>query len=379
MTAGAAASPLVILVIDDNRDDRELAERALRRDFPDADVRPINDAAGLAAAVEAGDFAVVITDFQLRWTDGLTVLRDVHARYPDVPVIMFTNTGNEEVCAEALRGGLFDYIIKKPSQYGRLPLSVRAGLNAAATRRRLDEALAQERAARAEAERANRLKDEFLAVVSHELRTPLNAISGYAGLLRSDDALAAEPRQWADVIERNARALARLVDELLDVSAIVTGVLRLDVGRVPVADVAAKAVQGMRPEAEAKGVRLTFAGRDGAEVKGDAARLTQVVNNLLWNAIKFTPAGGRVEVNVGRVGSTVEIRVNDTGEGITPEFLPHVFERFRQQDASTTRRHGGLGIGLAVVKHLVELHGGTVRAESAGAGRGATFVVELPG
>ncbi|HWS89531.1 MAG TPA: PAS domain-containing protein [Pyrinomonadaceae bacterium] len=249
-------------------------------------------------------------------------------------------------------------------------------------RKRAEEArleLAREQAARAEAEAANRIKDEFLATLSHELRTPLTAILGWARLL-ADGQVGPEKAAGAfGAIYRNARMQAQLIDDLLDVSRVITGKLRIEVVPVNLASVVEAAAAVVRPAAEAKGVALGVSlGGEELTVNGDPARLQQVVWNLLSNAVKFTPAGGRVEARVGRAGSQMEVAVSDTGQGIGAEFLPHVFERFRQAEMGTTRRHGGLGLGLAIVRHLVELHGGTVKAESEGEGKGSTFTVRLP-
>ena len=242
-----------------------------------------------------------------------------------------------------------------------------------------DELLVSERAARVEAERNSRLKDEFLATVSHELRTPLNAIVGWTDLLVRQGGLPEDARHGVEVIARNAKAQKQLIEDLLDMSRIISGKVRLDVQHVDVARVIEAAVETVRPAAEAKNIRIQPALDPVAgPVKGDPNRLQQVVWNLLSNAIKFTPKGGRVQVFLERVNSHLEITVADTGEGIRPEFLPHIFDRFRQGDAATTRRHGGLGLGLSIVKQLVELHGGSVRAKSPGEGRGATFSVVLP-
>ncbi len=233
--------------------------------------------------------------------------------------------------------------------------------------------------AKADAEAANRLKDEFLATLSHELRTPLNAILGWARILSTGPVDPEDLSEGLEVIDRNARIQVRIIEDLLDISRIISGNMRLDVQRVNVAEVIDAAITAVAPAADAKGVRIKkvldpLAG----PVSGDPARLQQVVWNLLTNAVKFTPKGGRVQVLLERVNSHVEVSVIDSGTGIRPEFLPHVFERFRQADSSTTRRHGGLGLGLAIVKQLAELHGGTVRAKSPGEGQGSTFVVSLP-
>lgn len=234
-------------------------------------------------------------------------------------------------------------------------------------------------AARSEAEAATRLKDEFLAVVSHELRTPLSAVLGWARLLGSGKLDPERTTNAIHTIERNAKALARIIDDLLDISRIVGGNLRLDPQPVDLVAVIQGALDEIWLTAEAKGVRLTFAA-DGipGPVTGDALRLQQVVTNLLSNGVKFTPPGGQVEVRLTSTGSQAEIQVADTGQGISPEFLPRLFDRFTQADTSTTRRHGGVGLGLAIVKALVERHGGTVHADSAGPGRGATFTIRLP-
>ncbi|MDB5296696.1 MAG: rpfC, partial [Phycisphaerales bacterium] len=242
-----------------------------------------------------------------------------------------------------------------------------------------DRLLAGEQAARSEAEAASRMKDEFLATLSHELRTPLNAILGWSQIVRRSPADADGVAEGLAVIERKARAQAQIIEDLLDLSRVVSGKARLDVQRLDLAAAVRAAADTVRPAAEAKGVRLQVVLDPLAgPVRGDPGRLQQEFWNLLSNAVKFTPRGGRVQVRLERVDSHLEVVVADTGEGISPEFLPHVFGRFRQQDASTTRRHGGLGIGLAIVKQLVELHGGSVRVGSGGTGRGAAFTVELP-
>lgn len=233
-----------------------------------------------------------------------------------------------------------------------------------------------ERRARRDAELASRMKDEFLATISHELRTPLNAILGWTVIARSkatpelDRALA--------VVERNAHAQTRMIEEVLDVSRVVTGKLRLDPSDVDVGAIVADALEAVRPAAQAKGITLTVSIAEDVALRADAHRLQQVVWNLLSNAIKFTPRGGHVELAASETPEAVTVRVTDSGEGIDEAFLPHIFELFRQADASMTRRHGGLGLGLALVKQFVVAHGGTIRATSEGLGRGASFVLELP-
>jgi PAS domain S-box-containing protein len=239
--------------------------------------------------------------------------------------------------------------------------------------------LSAERAARSESERIGRMKDEFLATLSHELRTPLSAILGWAQLLKHDTADTVMLEEGLEVIERNARLQTQLIADLLDMNRIISGKLRLDVQQVDLASVVSAALDSVRPSAELKQIRLhRVLDPLSGPVSGDPSRLQQVVWNLLSNAIKFTPKGGRVEVLLERINSHVEITVSDTGQGIAVEFLPHVFDRFRQADSSTTRHQGGLGLGLAIVKQLVELHGGCLSAKSPGEGQGTTFSVALP-
>ena len=238
--------------------------------------------------------------------------------------------------------------------------------------------LASEKEARAQAERANRLKDEFLAIVSHELRSPLNAITGWASVLKTRQ-LDDQTMRAVETILRNAQTQAQLINDLLDVSRIVTGQLRLNIRPFQLTSVIEAAIEVVRPAATAKSIRLNaFLDPAAGPVPGDPDRLQQVFWNLLSNAVKFTPNGGQIQIRLQRVNSHVEFVVSDTGKGIDPRFLPMVFDRFRQGDSSSTRDHGGLGLGLAIVRHLVELHGGIVSAHSEGEGKGAEFIVELP-
>jgi PAS domain S-box-containing protein len=241
------------------------------------------------------------------------------------------------------------------------------------------ELLAREQASSAQSEAANRMKDEFLATVSHELRTPLTAILGWANMLRRRELDPATAAHAFEAIERNARSQAQIIDDILDVSRIITGKLRLSVRPIDALTVVHEAIDAVRPAAEAKGIKILTAMEAGAcTFMGDPNRMQQVIWNLLANAIKFTAHGGGVEVRLARPGSHVEIAVSDTGQGISAEFLPYVFDRFRQADSSYQRKHGGLGLGLSIVRHIVEMHGGTVQARSAGEGAGATFVLRIP-
>jgi PAS domain S-box-containing protein len=239
--------------------------------------------------------------------------------------------------------------------------------------------LQSERYARSEAERLSHMKDEFLATLSHELRTPLNAIQGWATLLRQREVTAEDRARGLEAIERNVRAQAQIVSDLLDMSRIISGKIHLEVQLLSLHEVIHNAIEAVRASADAKKLRIhTLLDSSVGFVRGDPSRLQQILWNLLTNAVKFTPPGGRIQVVLERVNSHVEVVVEDTGIGIGADFLPFVFERFRQADAAMTRRHGGLGIGLSIVKTLVELHGGSVRVKSAGQNQGTTFVIALP-
>lgn len=240
------------------------------------------------------------------------------------------------------------------------------------------EALRKCEAARANAERINALKDEFLAIVSHELRSPLGAILGWAHMLRRRTS-EEEFGRGLDVIEQSVQLQAKLIEDLLDMSRMTSGQIRLDLQALEPRGFIDAAVESVRPSVEQKQIRIDkVLDLSAGPLSGDIGRLQQVMVNLLANAVKFTPEGGHIRVALSRMDGWAEIRVTDTGIGIEPNFLPHVFARFRQAETAATRRHGGLGLGLAIARHLVELHGGEIRAQSAGEGQGATFVVRLP-
>jgi len=504
---------LRILIIDDNPDDRLLAIREVKRVFSDLQIDQIIDAEDLEQAVKEDHFDLVITDYQLGWSNGIEVLRTIKNNYPNCPVIMFTNSGTEEIAVEAMKSGLDDYIIKSPKHYLRLAGAARSALERAWQKQALKESetryrrlfegvpvglyrtapsgqlldanpalvemlgypdqssllaikledlyvdpqvyqqcqsqieqedvvqksevqmrchdgsliwvlnslrairdstdkllyyegamediterqkteaerarlLAREQAARAEAEAANKIKDEFLATLSHELRTPLNAILGWARLLRSRQIDQTTSDRAIEVIERNALAQTKLIEDLLDISRITRGQMQLKVRPIDFGRIINAALDSIRPAADAKGLDLNVTiDPEACPLMGDPERLQQVIWNLLSNAIKFTPSGGKVAVKLTKVVPTnpdqpktrfVQIQVSDTGIGIRPEILPYIFDRFRQADSTSTRSYGGLGLGLSIVRQLVELHGGRLQAESLGEGKGATFTVQLP-
>jgi signal transduction histidine kinase/ActR/RegA family two-component response regulator len=300
-----------------------------------------------------------------------------------------TNVRQVSAARARLPGAL---LIERPVRIENLLSAIRSGLESRrrqyATRDLLTEiqSAASERAAlqeaaersRAAAEAANRMKDEFLAVLSHELRTPLNAILGWATLLRRKALTEEQVMRAVESIERNSRLQAQLIDDLLDVSRVISGSLRVETQPVELSSVVDEAIATVLPSAASKGVRIERGAWTSARVRGDSARLQQIVWNLLSNAIKFTATSGRVQVELRQDGAFAQLQVTDSGEGIEPEMLGHVFERFWQADSTSTRTRGGLGLGLAIVKHLVQLHGGSVEAASAGRGRGAIFTVRLP-
>ena len=310
--------------------------------------------------------------------------------WSDIPILVLTSGGgqspeNVEALAILGKGGNVT-LIERPVRVMTLVSAVKSALRARMRQFEVRDYLAAEELSKNElkhaiqrAEDASSLKDEFLATVSHELRTPLMAVLGWTHLLRTNNLDDAGKQRALETIERNARSQQQLIEDLLDVSRIISGKLRLDVRAVAPSTFIAAAVESVRPAADAKEISLEVIGdADVSSISGDAGRLQQVVWNLLSNAIKFTPQGGHVELRCVRSGSNVEISIKDSGQGISPDFLPYVFERFRQADMKTTRVHGGLGLGLAIVRQLVELHGGTVEVASEGEGKGATFLVKLP-
>jgi len=403
---------LRVLILDDDPATLTLEHKILvRAGFTVVDA-PTPEAARDALRDRQADLLVL--DYRLDGPlNGLDFFRAMREEGLDVPAILVTSFSDESKAIEALRAGIRDVVPKAGDYLEYLPQAVERVVHQVRAERELAESdalrqlvdrlrletqtnarlvealrsnaeererlLESERAARAESDRASHLKDEFLATLSHELRTPLNAILGWAQLLRARPSDAQQIADGLETIERNARVQTQIVDDLLEMSRIISGKLRLDVQQVDLAAVIESSLRTVRPAADAKSIRLqpVLDPRAGP-ISGDPARIQQILWNLLSNAIKFTPKDGRVQVVLARVNSHVELVVSDTGMGIRPEFLPYLFDRFRQGDASTTRQHRGIGLGLSIVKNLVEMHGGTVTASSAGADKGSTFVVKLP-
>jgi signal transduction histidine kinase len=368
-----------ILLVEDDEDDY-LLTTALFSDM-EAGKYELEWVKTFDEAVEragSDSYDVCLLDYQLGERDGLELMRELRERGFSSPIILLTGQGDDEIDLKAMKAGAADYLDKGQINAKALARSIRYSIQQKrSAEERID--LIREHEARVQAEAANRAKDEFLAVLSHELRTPLNAMLGWARLLRTNRDNHDIFDRAVDAIERSAILQTKFVDDLLDVTRIVNGTLSLTRVAVEPADFIEPAIDGMRPVAAAKSVELVSK-VDGStgQVLGDPARLQQVVNNLLSNAIKFTPEGGRITLDLDRDDEFARFRIADTGEGIDPEFLPKVFDRYRQAHNSTTNRKGGLGLGLAIVRSLVEMRKGTVSVESPGIGHGATFTVRIP-
>jgi PAS domain S-box-containing protein len=490
---------LRILLIDDNPADRALAIRALEKEFSELEIIQVGRASEFERAIAEGNFDVTITDYQLRWSKGTTVLRLLKNQYPDRPVIMFTNSGSQEIAVEAMKLGLDDYVIKSAAHYVRLPTAICLALERAEAKQKaaglevrlqslLDrleigvyrlssdgilleanraffrllglESLGNVSPSKLEryfppdvytelidrlqqnghlkkrelqiyradgkaiwvriaktitetnstkiidgtiedisdrkeielenarlyrqARQANQLKDEFLATVSHELKTPLNPILGWAKILQGKELVDANTLKKAlEVIVRNAKHQNQLIEDLLDISRIVSDRLRLDRQPITLQPIILSAIEDVCLSAEKKFILIqTHLDASVGQVLGDSDRLHQIVWNLLSNAIKFTPERGQIDVELTSDTSVTpavaKLIFKDTGIGIDPAFLPHIFDRFRQADGSKTRAQGGLGLGLAIVRQLVELHDGAIVAESLGKNRGTTFAITIP-
>lgn len=414
----SAPAPRARILIVDDLPEKRLAYGAILEGI-DAEVVMAGSGEEALRRVLEGEFAVILLDVNMPGMDGLETaeLLRQHRNARHTPIILVTAYADDVQSARGYELGVVDYIqvpVIAPVMRAKvgvfldlfLTRAALAGANQdlesrvaqrtaellssnerlrAEIEERLraenerEELLARERVLRGQAEELSRLKDEFLATMSHELRTPLNAIFGWITLLRTRRLDEATQARALETIERNARTQKRLIEDLLDVSRIVSGKITLELGDVVPQRVIEGAIATMQPAAQAKEVTIVpLLGEVTGVVRGDSARLQQVVCNLLSNAIKFTAPGGRIDVELAMGDGQVKISVTDTGQGIKPEFLPHVFERFRQEDGSISRRHGGLGLGLAIVRHLVDLHSGAVEAASDGEGCGARFTVYLP-
>ena len=417
---GTAQLPRARILVVDDLPEKRLAYGAIL-DGLEAEVVMASSGEEALKRVLEEEFAVILLDVNMPGMDGLetAALLRQHRNARHTPIILVTAYADDVQSSRGYELGVVDYM-QVPMAAAVMRAKVGVFLDLFLTRAALaranqdlesrvaertaellrsnerlraeieerlraenerEELLAGERVLRGQAEELSRLKDQFLATMSHELRTPLNAIFGWITLLRTRRLDEATQARALETIERNARAQKRLIEDLLDVSRIVTGKIALELGDVVPSRVIEGAIATMQPAAQAKQLKIVpILGEVTGVIRGDAARLTQVICNLLSNAIKFTAPGGRIDVELAMSGDRdhLQISVADTGQGIKPEFLPHVFERFRQEDGSISRRHGGLGLGLAIVRHLVELHCGTVEAQSEGEGSGSRFIVRLP-
>ena len=390
------ASAARLLVVDDEENILLTISEVLRLEGHDVETAASgHEAVSLLDAGAAYD--LVLTDLHMEEGDGLLLLEEVRRRAPLTITIVLTGFAAVESAIAALRHGAYDYLTKpciiaelihtvaRGIEHRRLMLAEREARESLEElnrelERRVEERTAELRRVNEELTDANRAKDVFLATLSHELRTPLTPVLGWVNLLRSGAATDGPMlTQGLDAIQRNAQLQARLVDDLLDISRVVSGKLRIDREPVSLSNVVEAAAETVRADADARSVEFTVeTPTRPVIVQGAPVRLQQIVWNLLANAVKFTPRGGRVSARVWADGGEALFEVTDTGIGIAPEFLPHVFDRFRQADGSTTRQYGGLGLGLAIVRALAELHGGWVRAESEGLGRGSRFMFGLP-
>jgi signal transduction histidine kinase len=382
--ASGSARPLV-WILDDSPMEGAMARRALA---PRYEVQTFLDGSTLLERMATGACPdVLVLDWHLPGMSGIEVCRFLRATRDEMalPILMLTVYGHKSDLVDGLNAGANDYLTKPydaPELAARVDTLARINMlnhKARHAERRSAELLERERVARREAEAANRAKDDFLAMVSHELRTPLNAILGWARMLRSGTIPADKIEKALATVERNAIAQTRLIEDLMDMSRILSGKLTIEPQPIEFVSVVQAAVETVRPAAESKGITLHLNSElDAGDMEGDPARLQQMIWNLLTNAIKFTPTGGSVVVGLDRIDAHIRLSVVDSGSGIDSGFLPHVFKRFRQGNVGSKRVHSGLGLGLALVKHVAELHQGSVEARSAGPGKGATFVVLLP-
>jgi signal transduction histidine kinase len=368
-----------ILLIEDDPSDALLIREMLRESKSASFHLEVVDrlSHGVRRAIEQ-KWDALLLDLTLPDSGGLATFLRAHESAPAIPILVLSGLHDEKLALQAVQAGAQDYLIKDEIDSPLLVRSIRYAVERGRAERERTTLLAREREARAAAEAANNIKDQFLATLSHELRTPINAIVGWSRLLKAGKLDPGGVARALDVIDRNAQIQVQLIDDLLDVGRIVAGSLRLCLEPVDLRSVVAAAIDSIRPVSDVKKVRIAAAVNGEPSILGDRNRLQQVVWNLLSNAIKFTPSGGEIEIRVEPSDTDAVLWVRDNGIGISPDFLPFVFEPFRQADSSTARSHTGLGLGLAIVRHLVELHGGTASAESDGPGRGATFKVRLP-
>ncbi|HEX3850388.1 MAG TPA: response regulator, partial [Polyangiaceae bacterium] len=367
-----------VWLVDDSPLERELAKRILAEQYQ---VDIFTDGPPVLERLAAGDRPdVLVLDWHMPQMSGLEVCRFLREQHDEasLPILILTATGGQDDLLEGLAAGANDFVTKTFD-----PAELLARVGTLARAKLLHETLKRTelatRRAREAAEDANRAKDVFMATVSHELRTPLNSILGWARLLSESAPDAATLHRGLATIQRNAQIQVQLIEDILDTTRIISGKLHLEVASLDLAHVARAAFDAVKPSADARQLDLQLVVPTASfRMRGDSDRLQQAVGNLLTNAVKFTPSGGSVRLELSRTESALTLTVRDSGKGIAEEFLPHAFDRFRQEDDAATRRHSGLGLGLALVRHIVTAHGGSVSASSEGDGRGATFALSLP-
>ena len=393
-TAPVALAGARLLVVDDEESLRITTAAILEQEGYAVETASSGNEA--VALLSGAEFDLVLTDLHMEGGDGLSVLSEIRSRAPLTISVVLTGFASVESAIAALQQGAYDYLVK-PCDIDEMKHTIRRGVEHRRLmlaeqearenleklnrdlERRVEERTAELKRLNDELAEANRAKDIFLATLSHELRTPLTPVLGWVNLLRNGNLDGDGVEQALDAIERNARLQSRLIDDLLDISRIATGKLRFEPKPTDLNTVVEAAIETVRSSAAVRHVELEVALAPAPlVVMGEPVRLQQIVWNLLSNAIKFTEAGGRVSVRVETVGREARVTVEDTGLGIAPEFLPYVFDRFRQADGSRTRRHGGLGLGLAIVDALAKMHKGRVEAQSEGVGKGSRFIVTMP-
>jgi len=381
--------PLHVLIVEDSEDDALVLLYTLRNEGYDPIFERVDSAQAMDAALNK-TWDVIICDYKMPGFGAIAALELLQAKGQDIPFIILSGTIDEETAVTAMKAGAHDFILKQ--RMARLIPAIEREIREAKLRRKHAQAevekellFIREQEARQQAESANRIKDEFLTILSHELRTPLNPILGWLKILKTRKLSEETASNALNTIERNAKLLSQLIEDLLNVSQILEGKISLSVGNIDLVSVMQAAIETVSLAAEVKSINLSFSviptdenGNHPLHVAGDPKRLQQVFWHLLSNAVKFTPRCGQIEIQLAHVNNHAQITINDTGKGISPEFIPHVFDYFLQADNSITRNFGGLGLGLAIVRYLVEAHGGTVGVQSPGTDQGSTFTVLLP-
>jgi signal transduction histidine kinase len=374
-----AMEKVKLLLVEDDEDDFILTRDLLTEIYADnLELEWVKDYDEAIARLVSNEYAVCLLDYRLGAYNGIELLRQARERGSNCPAILLTGQADREIDFEAMRAGASDYLIK-----GELnPALLERAIRYSRERRRLEDErlqLAREQQAREAAEAANRAKDDFLAMVSHELRSPLNAILGWTRILRSSSVDEETVERALETIERSAKSQAQMIEDLLDVSRVINGNLRLNLIEVNLSNIIKRVLEATHPAAEAKQIQIDMEYDEtvGA-VLGDPDRLQQIFANLLSNAVKFTPEAGSINIKVQQANSFAQVSIKDTGIGISADFLPQVFERYRQGRNEHKRKHKGLGLGLAIARHLVEMHKGNIIVHSDGEGFGSTFTVSLP-